>query len=54
MSKWEIVRLGDVATVVSGSTPKTSVKEYWDGEFVGLHQPRLRIQMLSSAIQCEK
>ena len=28
-----MVRLGDVATVVSGSTPKTSVKEYWDGEF---------------------
>ena len=31
MSKWEKVRLGDVATVVSGSTPKTSVKEYWNG-----------------------
>lgn len=25
------VRLGDVCTVVSGSTPKTSVKEYWNG-----------------------
>ncbi len=27
-----LVRLGDVCTVVSGSTPKTSVDEYWDGD----------------------
>ncbi len=33
MSKWKIVKLGDVVDVVSGSTPKTSVKEYWDGEY---------------------
>ena len=26
------VRLGDVCTIVSGSTPKTNVSEYWDGE----------------------
>ena len=26
------VRLGDVCTVVSGSTPKTSMDEYWDGD----------------------
>ena len=26
------VRLGDVCTVVSGSTPKTNVTEYWDGD----------------------
>lgn len=26
------VRLGDVCTVVSGSTPKTAVPEYWDGD----------------------
>jgi len=25
------VRIGDICTVVSGSTPKTSVAEYWDG-----------------------
>ncbi|HHU52129.1 MAG TPA: restriction endonuclease subunit S [Firmicutes bacterium] len=31
MGKWPLVRLGDVATVVSGSTPKTSVEEYWNG-----------------------
>lgn len=31
MGKWPMVRLGDVATVVSGSTPKTSVEEYWNG-----------------------
>lgn len=28
-----MVRLGDVCEVVSGSTPKTTVKEYWDGNF---------------------
>ena len=27
----EMVRIGDICTVVSGSTPKTSVAEYWDG-----------------------
>ena len=27
-----IVKLGDVCTVVSGSTPKSSVPEYWDGD----------------------
>ena len=27
-----MVRLGDICTVVSGSTPKTSVSEYWDGD----------------------
>ena len=28
----QLVRLGDVCTVVSGSTPKTSVDEYWGGD----------------------
>ncbi len=28
----EVVRLGDVCTVVSGSTPKTNISEYWDGD----------------------
>lgn len=27
-----MARLGDVCTVISGSTPKTSVAEYWDGD----------------------
>ena len=27
-----MVRLGDVCTVVSGSTPKTNIPEYWDGD----------------------
>ena len=27
------VRLGEVCTVVSGSTPKTTVAEFWDGNF---------------------
>lgn len=29
---WTYKKLGEVATVVSGSTPKTSVPEYWDGD----------------------
>jgi len=32
VGKWEMVKLGEVTTVVSGSTPKTSVNEYWNGE----------------------
>lgn len=27
-----MTRLGDICTVISGSTPKTSVEEYWDGD----------------------
>ena len=27
-----MARLGDICTVISGSTPKTSVEEYWDGD----------------------
>ena len=30
--EWETVRLGDVCSVVSGSTPKTANPEYWDGD----------------------
>ncbi|EGO63405.1 restriction endonuclease subunit S [Acetonema longum] len=33
MSKWEMVKLKELATVVSGSTPKTSVSTYWNGEY---------------------
>ncbi len=29
---WTYKKLGEVATVVGGSTPKTSVPEYWDGD----------------------
>ena len=28
----KLVRLGDVCEVVSGSTPKSNISEYWDGE----------------------
>ena len=27
-----MARLGDACRVISGSTPKTSVSEYWDGD----------------------
>lgn len=30
--EWEVKRLGDVAEVVGGGTPKSSVPEYWDGD----------------------
>lgn len=29
---WPKTRLGDVSEIVSGSTPKTGVPEYWDGD----------------------
>ena len=29
---WQIKTLGEVCKVVNGGTPKTGVKEYWDGE----------------------
>lgn len=28
---WEYKRLGDVCTVIGGSTPKTDISEYWNG-----------------------
>ena len=36
------VRFGDVCQVVSGATPKTSVKEYWDGEFAWVTPAELK------------
>lgn len=30
-SKWELVRLGDIAEISGGGTPKTNILEYWDG-----------------------
>ena len=29
--EWEVKQLGDVAEIVSGGTPRTSVPSYWDG-----------------------
>lgn len=29
---WVYKKLGEVASIVGGSTPKTNIKEYWDGE----------------------
>ncbi|MGI8751820.1 MAG: restriction endonuclease subunit S [Acidimicrobiales bacterium] len=33
---WREVRLGEVATVVGGGTPRTSVSDYWGGDIVWL------------------
>ena len=30
--KMERYKLGDICEIVSGSTPKTSIEEYWDGD----------------------
>ena len=30
-NEWKKVKLGDIGEIVSGGTPKTSVKEYWNG-----------------------
>ena len=29
--EWEVKRLGDVGEIVTGSTPPTEIKEYWNG-----------------------
>jgi len=29
---WEVVRIKDVGSVITGTTPSTSVKEFWDGD----------------------
>ena len=31
-SKWELVKLGDVAQIESGGTPSSEIKEYWGGD----------------------
>jgi len=31
---WRKRRIGDIAEIVSGATPKTMVKEYWDGDIL--------------------
>ena len=30
---WQMVKLGDVCQIVSGATPKTSIKEYWGDDY---------------------
>lgn len=34
MSDWPLRKLGDVAKIVSGATPKTKIPEYWDGDIL--------------------
>lgn len=41
-SGWIAATVGEVAEVVGGGTPKTSVDEYWDGEFGWLTPKDLR------------
>ncbi len=36
MSKWKVCKLGEVAEIVGGGTPKTEVSEYWNGEIAWL------------------
>ena len=30
---WEYKKLGEICQIVTGSTPKTSVQEYWGGKY---------------------
>ncbi len=30
---WEYIRLGEICSVIGGSTPKTDIPEYWNGEY---------------------
>lgn len=33
VSRWEKVRIGEVCSVVSGTTPKSNVQAYWNGKY---------------------
>lgn len=33
MSKWEKVKLKDICNIVSGTTPKSNIPEYWNGSY---------------------
>ncbi|WP_370579964.1 restriction endonuclease subunit S [Snodgrassella alvi] len=30
---WEILKLGQICEIISGSTPKTNINEYWNGKY---------------------
>ena len=36
--EWKKCNLGDLGTVITGKTPATKISEYWDGNFLLLHQ----------------
>ena len=42
-SDWKEVKVKDVATIVSGATPKSAVKEYWNGNIPWLTPKDLSI-----------
>lgn len=33
---WEQRKLGEIAEIVGGGTPSTSIPEYWDGTYIGM------------------
>lgn len=33
---WEVVKIGEVCEIISGSTPKTNVEKYWNGPHFGV------------------
>lgn len=39
MSKWEMVRLGDVGEVITGSTPPTSNRSYYESDDIQFYKP---------------
>ena len=39
---WEYKKLGEVAEIIGGSTPKTNVKEYWDGDYFWITPAELK------------
>lgn len=39
---WEYKKLGEVAEIIGGSTPKTNIKEYWDGDYFWITPAELK------------
>jgi len=31
---WRLIKLGEVCTIITGTTPRSEVAEYWNGEIV--------------------
>lgn len=39
---WEVKKLGEVGEIVGGTTPKTNIKEYWNGEYCWITPAELK------------
>lgn len=48
---WEVKKLGDICEIVGGSTPKTNIPEFWDGEYYWVTPAEVNERYISSTIR---